>query len=36
MNRKLLVNVSLEFASLIGREFEIRLDEYLNLEHYNI
>jgi hypothetical protein len=36
MNKKLIVNINLDFATLLGREFEIRLDDYLNLDHYNI
>lgn len=36
MNKKLIVNISFEFANLLCREFEIRLGDYLNLDHYNI
>jgi hypothetical protein len=36
LTKKLLVNFNVEFAMTLAGKFGIRLDEYLNLEHYTI
>jgi hypothetical protein len=36
LHKKLLININIEFANDLASQFHIKLEEYLNLEHYTI
>jgi hypothetical protein len=36
LSKKLLININIEFATTLASQYHIKLDEYLNLEHYSI